>query len=285
MKKLYSSLVGACALLGVSVSGAQESVSAEPFAQGVAPEEPELGEPALETGSESPGNEEQTPLSSEKWAEQPQGPPEGAMLSSRDLVRGESYGDPAQGRSRSGSGRTEWWNETGLGRIALSVENLFGLYTNAVGSGGSYQSELHFSFSGGGSRNPMNIPRLGVDVFIGDHFSLGMSGVGYTGPGQGGWLVNPRAGFYWGIKRFGLWPKFGFSFFESGTKVDSEWLVQNGANLSVELPLVVRILPAVSITLGPAFHIPLSGKVRYTGTFTQSKLRSFGGYVGVVVSF
>jgi hypothetical protein len=148
-------------------------------------------------------------------------------------------------------------------------------------------TRVNLLWGGTGDFNgPGSVPRLGVDIGVGYHITVGGS-VGYLhqssstkttpqggvstevdNPSANAWLFAPRGGFAFPLSdMFALWGRAGFTYYSSSQTRDvvvanttqTAELSANGFQLNFEPMLVITPVPSFGFTIGGVADIPLSG--------------------------
>lgn len=158
---------------------------------------------------------------------------------------------------------------TTRGNLVLSAERLFGIYLdNVTIERGGRDDTIHHGVVGLGWSNTdddstLAAPRLGVDYFISNEFTLG-GNLGFISSTRAGttrtsFMLGLRAGY---ALRLGhvvtIWPRGGLGFrFTSieGAPSDSHLMT-----FGVEVPFAFALTEGFAITAGPTLDIGFSGK-------------------------
>lgn len=172
------------------------------------------------------------------------------------------------------------------GTFAFGVERVFGFYRthrdldNGQQERTNDRNTFSFAITSFPAPVPYALPRLGFDVFIIDHLSLGGSfgfatwdndedRTNLTGNGNRNtqtqetkstlFLVSPRVGY---AVMFGdvvgIWPRGGLTYY-SQTDSNGNDVNEHSFALTLEFHLVIVPLEHVGITLGPVIDIGFAG--------------------------
>ncbi len=158
--------------------------------------------------------------------------------------------------------------------------------------------------SGGGAAGPTtNIPRLALDFFPVESFSIGGSLIFIsqsteveddTSSADTGssttFAIAPRVGYAYAIdETFSIWPRLGITYWTSSSdngEVNDDESSANGLAGTLEVMFGISPMSNFAILLGPYVDLGLSGseeQTTSTGTAeSDSKLTSFGLAVSVV---
>jgi len=160
------------------------------------------------------------------------------------------------------------------GGITVSAERLFGFdhtsSTTSSGGADSTSTSTNFSFfssSLGGFATVFGAPRVALDGFVADHFSVG-GALGYfstslssagsaTSLDFSGFLIAPRAGYAAMLgASTAIWPRAGISYIS----IDSGNTTSSMLALSLEAPITFVVSQHVLFLVGPTFDFGLTGK-------------------------
>jgi hypothetical protein len=183
--------------------------------------------------------------------------------------------------SASASARAE--ELTTHGNLVLSGERLFGFYLdNQTTERGGRDDTVHRTVLGLGFAavgGPLSTPRLGIDYFVTNGFTLG-GNIGFmnqTVAGRNGtvFTLGFRAGY---ALRLGhvvsIWPRAGLGFwFESVENASDSHLL----TFTVDVPFAFALTEGFAITAGPLLDIGFAGKL--VGTNYSELL--FGVMIGL----
>lgn len=128
-------------------------------------------------------------------------------------------------------------------------------------------------------------PRLGIDVLVTNHVSVGMSeGIGWTratfrptlvptsGSTAVAWAVSPRVGVLASTSKHGLvWPRLGVTYAEShGSRSDVGDVSASQVSVDLEVFGGYRLSSRLFFAVGPSISMPLVGRAdRYTPKGSQ----------------
>ncbi len=152
------------------------------------------------------------------------------------------------------------------GQVSLGAERLFGVSYTTQSPGTASATTVSLMGSSGLEAGfaPYSIPRLGLDYFASDGFSLGF-GMEFANVSQGGNFsppsltllgLNPRLGYaVQVIDGFSFWPRAGFSYVHLSSGSQSSYLLAG----SLEVQFVVTPLQHFGFMLGPVLDIGLAG--------------------------
>jgi hypothetical protein len=196
-------------------------------------------------------------------------------------------------------------------QFVFGVDRVFGVGSDrtslsADGDNGSSTTTTNISILGtSGSDNVFNTPRLSLDYFVVEGFSIGGSAsyvsrsstvtttlAGNDTENDAGstsaFLLNPRVGYAIQFdETFAFWPRagLGFVFGQRTTSVPTQaGLAKVESSLSfidltLEAPFTISPSDNVAFLVGPYFDLPLTGKIEDT----SAKSWGFGltaGFVG-----
>lgn len=163
------------------------------------------------------------------------------------------------------------------GAAAFGADRLFSIHSTHVSSdtdGGSVSQTftgIGFAWNGPTQPSPYDVPRLGFDYFLFDHFSLGGSlayaSLSWEEPAGNGqsvsrsgsaFLLAPRVGYVWMFSgSVGFWLRGGLSYHSyaySNLNAD-----ERGLGLSAEGTFVFAPTSHFAFTLGPSLDLDLFG--------------------------
>jgi hypothetical protein len=145
--------------------------------------------------------------------------------------------------------------------------------------------------------SPFDVPRLGFDVFVIDHLSIGGSlgwasssydndppgggaPFGNEADGYSAFTIQPRVGYaYMFSDVFGIWPRGGIGY--HSFNIDN-WQDENGWSLGVECMFPIAPVPHFGFLVGPSFDIDLTGTRDRVGELERDRTyRSFGLQIGI----
>jgi len=158
---------------------------------------------------------------------------------------------------------------------------------------------------GSGSGGSSLMPRLALDYFVVEQFSVGGSfvywhqsssvdvgGSSGDGPSTDDIVIHPRVGFAYAFdETFGIWPRAGITWFShkttqqvtSGGSTNDVENKTTGFNITGEVPIVISPFEQFAILIGPYIEIPLSGTNSATGQDdADSKTLSLGLTTSIV---
>lgn len=179
------------------------------------------------------------------------------------------------------------------GSVVLSAERLTG-FTHTRSSAGDAEADFdHISLMGTVPTSPADIPRVGIDVFVVNHLSLGgtlmidhrsgdarLAGFDLDGGSVTDVLFQPRIGYLLMFSRIvGFWPRGGFSYFHrSYDNGDAHFIAVN-----LEAPFVFDFTGGFGMTLGPTLDVSLDGSYDpEPGPSTDLSYTSFGIQAGLL---
>jgi hypothetical protein len=168
----------------------------------------------------------------------------------------------------------------GRGQVAVSGERLFGYshISQKTSVGGQDRTVTNDSFSlfsnsFGGFSPTYHVPRLALDAFIADNFSLGgsvsiarfsSSTEGSTTGSVTAFTLAPRLGFAATLgSNVAIWPRAGLTYVEFWEPPDSTLTMYA---LSLEVPLVFTVGSHFGILAGLTADIGLGGEQKSTST-------------------
>ncbi len=183
------------------------------------------------------------------------------------------------------------------GHVVVSAERLFGYLhsettqnQNGVTTTASSNDLSLLGSPLGGALTGYAWPRLGLDVFVGRHFSIGGSFSYFHGSANlttgdaDVFQIAPRIGAasMFG-QRFGIFPRLGVTidYISSGPMSESLF------SLSADFPLLLVIAPRIALTLGPIADVSLGGtaKDKTSGASIATKLSDVGVEAGFLLFF
>lgn len=179
------------------------------------------------------------------------------------------------------------------GSVVLSAERLTG-FTHTRASVGNVDGDYdHISVMGRVATSPADIPRVGLDVFVINHLSLGgtlmidhrsgdaqLGGFNLGGGSTTDVLFQPRIGYLLMFSRVvGFWPRGGFSYFHrSYDNGDAHYIAVN-----LEAPFVIDFTGGFGMTVGPTLDVSLDGSYDPDGGPSQDlSYTSFGIELGLL---
>jgi hypothetical protein len=154
------------------------------------------------------------------------------------------------------------------GSVVLSAERLTGFTHTRASVGNVDGSWDHIAFLGAVPTSPADLPRIGFDVFVVNHLSLGGTIAVDHRSGDArvalldvngsvtDFLVEPRIGYLMMFTRtVGFWPRGGFSYFSrSYDGGDAHYI-----SLNIEAPFVIDFTGGFGMTIGPTLDVSLDG--------------------------
>jgi hypothetical protein len=179
------------------------------------------------------------------------------------------------------------------GSVILSAERLSGFTHTRNSFGNADRTSEHFSLMGTLANTPADLPRIGLDVFVANHLSIGGTLMYDHRPGPAtvagfgsdaavtDFLFAPRIGYLVMFSRvFGFWPRGGFSYFhESADPFDAHYWA-----LNLEAPFVIDFTGGFGMTIGPTLDVSLDGSYDPTanGPSTDISYLSYGLEAGLL---
>jgi len=144
-------------------------------------------------------------------------------------------------------------------KVSFAADRLMGIYIHRDG-----ERDTAFGIGGPPVFHPYTLPRLGLDVFVIDHLSVGGSFVWYSRDDNSNFLISPRIGYAIDFSRsFGFWPRGGFTFRSNdvGPGNDEEFA------LTLEAMFYGSPAEHFAFIFGPVFDIGLAGDFDETRNF------------------
>jgi hypothetical protein len=197
--------------------------------------------------------------------------------------------------------------------VTISAERLFGYaHTKAeLGSGNNKFSGTRSDFAVfmASPASPYSVPRLGLDVFIGNGLTVGGNFGFVIGSTSGAYTYNvgaaslmtttdadqttfvlaPRAGYDLALNdKLHLWGRGGITYFHTSNDGNTK-LTTNGMALTLEPTFVFMAASNVGFTLGLTFDLPFSGETKQeqannTTISRDSSYRQIGLLFGLVLN-
>lgn len=167
------------------------------------------------------------------------------------------------------------------GQVTLGAERVFGLqYAKQENRSEGYTSFSVFGATGVEAlTTPYGIPRLGLDYFAAERFSIGVSGTfarlsrGSSSNATHIFSFNPRVGIAIPLGESAtFWPRFGMNYVSLGDDRDSEHILA----VSLEAQFVFRLAGSVGLSLTPTADIG----VEASGSRKMNQFGASGGLVG-----
>jgi hypothetical protein len=136
-------------------------------------------------------------------------------------------------------------------KVSFSADRLMGIYIfNGEGR------DTTFGVGGPPAFHAYMLPRLGIDVFVIDHLSVGGSFVWYNRGDNSHLLLSPRVGYAIDFSRsFGFWPRGGFTFRND----DFDRSDNDEFALTLEAMFYGSPAEHFAFIFGPVFDIGLAG--------------------------
>jgi hypothetical protein len=137
-------------------------------------------------------------------------------------------------------------------KVSFAADRLMGIYI--------FRGEGHdttFGLGGPPAFHPYMLPRLGIDVFVIDHLSIGGSFWWYAHDDNSNFLLSPRVGYAIDFSHsFGFWPRGGLTFRNNDAGPNN-----NNDEVALTLEALFYGSPAdhFAFTFGPVFDIGLAG--------------------------
>lgn len=165
------------------------------------------------------------------------------------------------------------------GQLTISAENIMSLSFAKVSGEDSSSESIYYALLGNPSFNtPFDVPRLGVDFFAGEAFSLGAA-VGYAhlspdgGEGENAFLIHPRVG--WNMRMsdsLAFWLRGGLTYYNVG----NDDFGFSGLALDASGLFMLQPTEHWAAGVGPVVDVGLTGDHTIQGTDTDARLTSFG---------
>jgi len=160
--------------------------------------------------------------------------------------------------------------------FALGAERITGVFHadekwntgNASGSNGVTTLAL-FGMNGGGDLvDAWQLPRIAMDYFVANGFSIGGSFVVLSRSPENSnrtdFIIAPRVGFGYMFSRVvGIWPRIGMSYWHGSWSNDPGNLNADAHSFAFDLdvPLLIAPVRSFAITLGPLLDVGFAGRV------------------------
>jgi hypothetical protein len=147
-----------------------------------------------------------------------------------------------------------------------------------------------------------NIPRLALDFFVVESFSVGGSLMYLSRSSEVEtddettdlgtdtlWMIHPRVGFAYAIdETFSIWPRLGITYVSSTSESDNgDKTTTSGLELTGDVMFGISPFSHFAILVGPFLDLGLSGKTKFEPNAGDSQeadttLTSFGLAVSIV---
>ena len=172
------------------------------------------------------------------------------------------------------------------GNLALAAENMMAASFVTVAGENSSSEQTYFSILLHDQPvTPYGIPRIGLDYFQSDHFTLG-GALGYASSSPDGgsrrhtFFVHPRAGFLLPISTgIDLWLRAGFSYYDTG----SDEVNRSGLAVDLSGMLTLNVAGNFALALGPQADIGLLGDLEIEGVGSSAaRITSVGINAGLL---
>lgn len=194
------------------------------------------------------------------------------------------------------------------GTMIVSAERAFGVTTTAVsadGGGGNSQTEhqTQFGLLWGSSGSAFTVPRLGFDVVVVDHVTVGGS-VGFVtgsssvetnvngqsssqdGPKSTTLAFAPRGGYLFQWDNLGLWLRGGFTYWSTASEGQASSAggasgksTTTGFAIDLEPTFLWSPVTHFAFTAGVVLDVPISGSVSADGGGSADRKVSNAGVV------
>jgi len=183
----------------------------------------------------------------------------------------DAYGEHVHGPEPELAPKPRAWRFGDRGQVAVGVERLFGWHFRSTRNGGREATATSFALltsntATGQAFNPQSVPRVSLDGFIVDGFTLG-GAVGFASTsidngGTGGdssantTLLLGRAGLVAALgERTALWPRGSISVCWGNV----EFISYSLTVLTLEAPLVLSPTPHLAVLIVPAYDVSVGG--------------------------